>query len=84
MKEEKSLRLFSDETLDSMTMAMVCGGEGGNNCHGGNCGNCVQGCGGSGNNTSPGCGASINTNVSVVCNCGNTSTGKQQPNQTWF
>jgi len=76
MKEEKSLRLFSDETLDSMTMALVCGGTGADNCKGGNC---VAGCGCSGSNTAPDCGASANVNVSLVCSgdCGNST----KPNQ---
>lgn len=74
MKTEKSLSLFSDETLDSMTMAMFYGGDQANNCYGGNC---VQGCGGSGNNNAVACGSSINSaNAGLKCNCGNQPTIK--------
>lgn len=41
MKTEKSLSLFSDETLDSVVMSALVGGDSTNNCSGGNCGeNC--------------------------------------------
>lgn len=66
MKTEKSLSLFSDETLDSVVMSALVGGMASDNCHGGNC--------------TPGCSCSddvcvvvnANTNVSLVCSstCG--------------
>ncbi len=52
-KIQKSLSLFSEETLNSVAMAEIMGGDTVNNCHGANChGNCVTGCGGSGNSSS--------------------------------
>lgn len=41
--KKKEISLFSAETLDSLAMAEIMGGEC-NNCHGGNCGNCVTQC----------------------------------------
>ena len=38
------LSIFSSETLDSLAMAELVGGDT-NNCQGGNCGNCVTQCG---------------------------------------
>ena len=37
MEKEKSLSLFSEDTLDSIAMAEVMGGTGANFCQGGNC-----------------------------------------------
>ena len=37
MKTEKSLSLFSEETLDSVVMTALVGGDATNDCHGGNC-----------------------------------------------
>jgi hypothetical protein len=51
----KSLSLFSADTLDSIAMAEVFGGEAPNNCNGGNC--------------VPGCNCKIETNVSVPGSC---------------
>lgn len=46
MKFEEISELFSEETLDTMKMANIVGGEGDivKNCEGGNCGNCAPGC----------------------------------------
>ena len=56
-----SLSIFSSETLDSIAMAEVIGGDGANNCHGGNC---ASGCACS--NTGA-CDVKIDTNVSIAC-----------------
>ena len=64
---ERNFSIFSDDTLDSLAMAEIMGGGEDptvNNCYGGNCGNCVSGCG---SNTGV-CG-DINTNVSIICGC---------------
>jgi len=45
IEKKKSISLFSAETLDSIAMALIMGGEATNNCNGGYCGNCVAGCG---------------------------------------
>lgn len=38
---KKTSSLFSEETLNTISMAVICGGEDVNNCQGGNCGdNC--------------------------------------------
>ena len=45
---ENNFSIFSDETLDSLSMAEIMGGGEDptiNNCYGGNCGNCAAGCG---------------------------------------
>lgn len=48
---KKSLSLFSEETLNSVAMAEIMGGDTPNNCYGANCqGNCVAGCGNSSTN----------------------------------
>lgn len=62
MKDNKSLRLFSQETLDSAVMAEIYGGDTPNNCYGGNC---VQGCGETNSATI----CSIEVNVNVVGKC---------------
>lgn len=41
---KKKLSLFSEETLDSIAMAQVYGGEGDINQNCPNCSNCVAGC----------------------------------------
>ena len=48
------LSIFSSETLDSLAMAELMGGDT-NNCQGGNCGNCVTQCG-----CTNGCGSGSN------------------------
>lgn len=63
-KKEKSLKLFSEETQDTMAMAVVYGGEAPNNCHGANC---VAGCGCSGSNNATVCGIVVNVNVGLAC-----------------
>ena len=49
MEKEKSLSLFSEDTLDSIAMAEIMGGCTNTFCDGAfcaNCANCVKGCGG--------------------------------------
>lgn len=46
MKFDEASELFSGETLETMKMINVVGGDGDviKNCEGGHCGNCVSGC----------------------------------------
>lgn len=61
MENTKSLRLFSKETLDSIVMSEIYGGDTPNNCNGGNC---SSGCE---SNTKLFCGIEVNLNIGAKC-----------------
>lgn len=72
MEKTKSLSLFSQETLDSVVMAEIYGGDAPNNCEGGNC---VQGCG---QNTAAACIIEINVNFLGKCKEGCSDSNNPQ------
>jgi len=63
-REMKNLSLFSDETLGSIAMAEVLGGA--DNCHDGNCGNCVTQCGCNSKSGTGSCNT-VKVNAAGVC-----------------
>lgn len=68
MENTKSLRLFSEETLNTIVMSEIYGGTEPNPCtyneNCANCGNCYQGCA-----TNPKTGCSIEVNTNFVGKC---------------